>query len=336
MTKLIKNTWWMAVVLAAGASCKVATSTSSSFPGGGGGGEVAGSGDGTSAGGPSCATPADHCLEPDDILVADEEYKNSYIYAKVGKQTAPASSAGEATFMILADGSEKTSRFAYRTHRAAPEEIAIGALVAMHDATKADNVYRAPSDRQEAMQNNWFLARIVSIDPAAQGYVIVANGYRVALDALRIVEGDNGPRITAPGAEDPEFVKPEHWLVGTEPLPKEGYSYVRTALAIQPPSPQTKNEGEFLLTHNGERVWTPYAWRTRMATPADIKLGAHVIAFDATEADNVYRAPSSREETLQGNWFVAKVTDTSEAFKGVVTVSGGYRVAVSSLRVIVK
>ena len=58
-----------------------------------------------------------------------------------------------------------------------------------------------------------------------------------------------------------------------------------------------------------------------------------VAVFDASN-DNVYRGPETRIETLTGAWFIAKVTDTSEAFEGVVTVSRGYRAAVPGLRVI--
>lgn len=332
--KLVMSTWWLALVVAAGAGCKMSSNTSSSFPSGGG--EVASGGHQAGSSAASCPTPQDHCLEADDVLVGDEAFTSNYVTVKVGKQIAPPSSSGEATFMMLGDGAEKTSRFAYRSHRARPEEIVIGTLVAVLDATGDDSAYRAPATRQEATTYNWFVARIVSIDSISQGHVMVSGGYQVGVNALRIIDGDEGPRLTAPGAEDAEFLKPEHWMIGTDPLPKEGYATVRVALAIQPPSPQTRNEGEFLTTHNAERLWTPHAWRTRLATPADVKLGAYVIALDATGDDSVYRAPASRKEALTFNWFVAKVTDTSEAFKGVVTVSGGYRVAVSSLRVPVK
>lgn len=101
-------------------------------------------------------------------------------------------------------------------------------------------------------------------------------------------------------------------------------------------SAKTRGEGEFLITATGERKWTKNAWRTRVASAADVKLGAHVFAFDASGSDNVYRPPQDRIEAIHGNWFVAKVTDTGEAFKGIVTVSGGYRVQIKGLRVPVK
>ncbi|HVK88887.1 MAG TPA: hypothetical protein VM513_32430 [Kofleriaceae bacterium] len=336
MKKLFMYTWWVAIVLAAGTACKLNTGASgSTFPDGSGGATASGAGAGgaASAGAASCDTPADHCLRPDDVLVS-EPFASNYVAAHVGKQTAPPNSAGEATYMILADGSTKTSRVAYRSHRAAPAEIAVGALVAVHDATE-NNVYRAPANRQEATSNSWFVARIVSVDPVPQGHVIVSGGYTVALDALRIIDGDTGPRINAPGAEDAAFIKPDHWIVSTDPLPSQSYIGARLALAIQPPSPATRNEGEFLITGTGEVVWHKHAWRSRPAAPADVKLGAHVLVFDST-TDNVYRAPTSRTEAITGSWFIAKVTDTSEAFKGVVTVAGSYRAEVNGLRVLVK
>lgn len=325
------NAWWVAIVLAAGAGCKIGTgaSASSTLPGGSSSssGDMGGGGD---PGAPSCETPADHCLQPDDVLVS-EELKSGYVSAQVGKQTAPPNSAGEATYMILADGSTRTSRVAYRSHRATPQEIAVGALVAVHDVVH-DGVYIAPRSRQEAMNNAWFVARIVSTDPVPQGRVMVSGGYTVAVDALRIVDGDTGPRLSTPGAEDAQFVKPEHWFVADGPLPADGYVTAYTAFAIQAPSPATRGEGEFFFTQTGERKWSKHAWRTRPATPGDIKLGAHVVVYDAVD-NGVYRGPASRLETINGSWFIAKVTDTSEAFKGVVTVSGGYRVQIASLRV---
>ncbi|MGN6110384.1 MAG: hypothetical protein ACTHU0_35095 [Kofleriaceae bacterium] len=337
MKKLYTNRWWVVVALAAGSGCAVGASASSSSIGPRSG-QTSGHGthdSGASASASSCETPADHCLQPDDLLVS-EGFKSGHAAAQLGKQTAPPNSAGEATYMILGDGSTKTSRVAYRSHRATTPEIMVGALVVMLDATDSANIYRVPASREEAMTLPWFVARIVSIDPAPQGHVIVSGGYNVALDALRIVDGDDHPRLTAPGAEDAMFLKPEHWLVGTDALPTQGYINVRSALAIQPPSPKTRNEGEFLITQTGERSWLRHAWRTRPATPADVKLGAYVMALDVTDSAGVYRAPESRLEALGAQWFIAKVTDTRDAFKGVVTVSGGYRVAVQGLRVPLK
>lgn len=331
MKKLFVNAWSVVIVLAAAAGCKVSSGLSSStMPGSGSDHSEHASSSGAPA--PSCATPHDHCLEPDDVLVSDP-FESAYVDAWVGKQTAPPNSAGEATYMILSDGSTRTSRTAYRSRRAAPNEIAVGALVAVLNASEND-IYRAPQDRQQAMGTPWFVARVVSLDPLPE-HVVVSGGYKAAPDAIRIIDGDDGPRLTVPGAEDASFIKPEHWLVGTDPLPNDSYITVRLAFAVQPPSPQTRDEGDFFITGSGERLWTKHAWKTRPATEADIKLGAHVAVFDGS-SDNVYRGPSSRIEALAGTYFIAKVTDTSELFKGVVTVAGNYRAQLSGLRVLVR
>lgn len=332
--KLMMRSTLVLTLLAAGSGCKVGGTTSLTTPsGGGGGGDTTTTQGGTTTA--SCETPQDHCLLPDDVLVS-EPFKSGYVTALLGKQTAPPNSAGEATFMLLGDGSTKTSRVAYRSRRAAPADLAVGVLVAVHDATNGDGLYRSPMTRQEAMTHNWFVARIVSVDPVPQGHVLVSGGYGVLVDALRVVEGDEGPRIPTPGPEDAMFVKPDHWFVSNTELPNDGYATAHLAVAIQPPSEQTRHEGDFLLLNTGERKWFKHAWHSRAATPADIKLGAHVVVYDATRGDGVYRAPTKRVEALNGNWFIAKVTDTSESFKGVVTVSGGYRAATDGLRVLVK
>lgn len=330
MTKYMFSGWLVAALAAAG-GCKAAGGVGAGSSTGEG--QLAGTGGGSTPVA-SCDTPEDHCLLPEELLVGDSAFSTGYVVTQVGTQTAAPNSAGEAAYFIVADGSTKTTKYSFRSHRATPAEVQLGALVAALD--HADNgIYRTPRTRQEATSANWFVARIVSVDPVAHGHVVVSGGYKVAVDALRIVDGDNSPRLATPGPEDKWFVKPEHWLVGSEALPESGYQTVRLAVAIAPPSPATKGEGDFYITSDGARLWSKHAWRTRVATPADLKLGALVIALDQAD-DSVYRAPTSRDEALSSNWFAAKITDTSELFKGVVTLAGNYRTNVEGLRVPVR
>jgi hypothetical protein len=196
-------------------------------------------------------------------------------------------------------------------------------------------LYRAPKSRQQATTTTWFLARIVNVDGLAQGEVQVSGGYRVARNALRAVDGDTSPRLAATGPEDKYYVKPDYWLVSTSKLPESGYISADLALAVKAPSPQTGGEGQFLKLGSGELVWTKYAWRQRLATPADMKVGSFVIALDFQEG-SVYTPPTSREKALNTNWFIAKITDAGQAYKGVVTLAGQYPTKIDGARVIAK
>ena len=112
--------------------------------------------------------------------------------------------------------------------------------------------------------------------------------------------------------------------------------YVRLAKVVTAPTAATKYEGQFMQVHDGKEIWTKNYWKTRIATRADIKLGAVVIMFEGNSRDNVYQAPANKKEARNEAWFMAKITDTSDMYKGYVMVSGGYRVAVDNLRVAIK
>lgn len=292
---------------------------------------TAGGGDGAATGGPGCARPDDHCLEPGELLVAEQPFESGYTTVRVGTAAGAPSSSGEASY-TLADGETVTTRTAYKTHRATPDELVVGALVAAPDLVGDGNVYRAPNDRQEAT-GSWFVARIVSVDPVAQGHVLLSGGYAASVDALRRVEGDPSTTVATPGAEDAMFLKPEHWFVGDAEVPATGYLTVLPAIQLEAPSAKTNGEGRFLVTQTGQDRWARHAWKSRAATQADVKKGAVVIVADLIGDGNVYRAPTSRAEALQSGWFAGKITDTTELHKGVVTVAGDYRVQVDGLRV---
>lgn len=294
-------------------------------------GAVAGTGYGEAA----CARPEDHCLEPGEVLVADAPFESGWVRAELATAAGAPDASGETPYTMAADGATVTKRYAFPTHRAAGDEVVVGALVAALDVADDEGVYRAPRTRAEAT-GRWFVSRIVSVDPVDQGHVIVSGGYLVATDALRRVDGDTSPTLATSSEEDHWFVKPEHWFFGGSDLPDGGYVTCYLAYAIEEPSPRTRGEGRFLLTASGEERWSSHAWRTRVATAADLQPGTRVIAFDVAGSDGVYRPPASRVEAVSGRWFLAEVTDTAEAYKGVVTLAGQYRTAVEGLRVVVK
>jgi hypothetical protein len=120
---------------------------------------------------------------------------------------------------------------------------------------------------------------------------------------------------------------------------ESGRQYVTLARMLQPASDATRGEAHFLAVGAsganhpiGQRFWSRYFWRTRMATPEDAVVGKVVFVLDQTGDDAVHRPPTSRDEALQSAWFMGTVTDLSEMYKQQVQV-GDAKVNVNALRV---
>ena len=97
----------------------------------------------------------------------------------------------------------------------------------------------------------------------------------------------------------------------------------------------TKGEAEFMKVRDGKNYWTRHYWQTRIASQNELRLGLVVIAFNDHRRHDVYGAPEKKDRARGGSWFMAKITDTSDLYKGYVTVSGNYKVSLQNLRVIV-
>jgi hypothetical protein len=279
---------------------------------------------------PNCPTPDNHCLQPQDVFVNSGGHSGAWSYVEVATQQSEPSPSGEATYFLRRQGQELVTSNVWVTRPARADDLAIGKLVIMvHRA--ANNVYRPPNDRDEAYSRRWWIARVASLDGLSQGQILVTGGYHVNLHALRVVEGDDSPIASVGPDLDQHFVSRDHWLVSTN-APRGQWSYVELAAPIRTPSAETQGQGHFITTRNGTALWTPNAWHTRPATAADLREGMRVFMVHRA-ANNVYRAPNSHAEALNRRWWTATVTDTSELFRDVVKVSGGYTVSVDAIRI---
>lgn len=296
-------------------------------------GEVAGGTGGGAVHNPSCPTPEDHCLDADTFFVGKKAYEQSYIYVEASKMTRePDPASGAAEFLVLRTGANQVSEHFWRTRKATSPELRVGQLVLTMDH-KRDGIYRAPTTRDEAHKFRWFMTRIASVTPIDHGYVVLAGGYKADVDSIRFLDGDDSPQLVVPGNEDAHYLKEGHWFIGKKPLPERSYVYVDVAAAIQPPSKQTKGEGHFVSLKNGQLWWTANAWPTRIATKDDLKVGQFAF-LPELKKNGVYHAPRTREEALTRRWWVIKIVDTSELYKGVVGLAGGYKVSVDAIRVV--
>ncbi len=136
--------------------------------------------------------------------------------------------------------------------------------------------------------------------------------------------------------DDAHFIQQDDYFIAGKAM--GGNTWIRVDLAkmITPPDIKTKNEGKFMQIGDGKEVWTKYFWKTRVAVPADIKIGTLVIVLDIAGDESIYRAPENYEEAKTTAWFMAKITDISDLYKGYVMVSGGYKVNPKAIRVILK
>jgi hypothetical protein len=139
-----------------------------------------------------------------------------------------------------------------------------------------------------------------------------------------------------PSDADAHYIQPSDYFISDREFPNQGWIYVYLAKVVTAPTAQTKNEGQFMKVHDGKEIWIKYHWKSRIATKADIRIGAIVISFDDNIIDNVYMAPKNKDQARNGQWFMGKIIDTTDLYKGYVTVAGGYKVDVNNIRIPIK
>jgi len=134
--------------------------------------------------------------------------------------------------------------------------------------------------------------------------------------------------------EDEHYLQPNDYFIAESQLEGHEWIYVRLAKMVTAPSAATKGEGEFFRISDGTQVWTKNYWKSIRGSKADLRLGTVIICYEGRQDVDVYREPESKESARGNAWFMARITDTSDLYKGYVTVSGGYKVSPANIRVI--
>lgn len=142
--------------------------------------------------------------------------------------------------------------------------------------------------------------------------------------------------ITSPvlAEEDDHYISSDYYFITKEKF-TQGYIYVTLATMKTPATKQTKDQAEFTEISSGNEVWTKFYYKTRILAKNEIKTGVVIIACNVSD-EEAYRAPDSKDEAINTSWFMAKITDVSDMYKGYVTVSGGYKVRLNNMRIAVK
>jgi len=140
----------------------------------------------------------------------------------------------------------------------------------------------------------------------------------------------------APG-EDAHWLQADDYLVSIDAKKKKESTWLTVGKMIGSASDSSKGEAHFLLGTGAEQ-WAAVYYRTRIATRADLKVGATVICFTSW-AWHDGRAPESKHESRTGHndpgWMMAVVTDNADLYKGKVTV-GDKSCAVDAVRIAVE
>ncbi|MGL4369834.1 MAG: DUF4199 domain-containing protein [Spirochaetota bacterium] len=142
--------------------------------------------------------------------------------------------------------------------------------------------------------------------------------------------------VPACAEEDDHYIQPDDYFISKDAFKDQDYINVALAKMKEAPKKETKSEAKFMQIADGKELWTKNYWKTRKADKADLKLGVVVIMLDAQGEEGDYRAPENKEDARTTSWFIAKITDLSDLYKDFVTVSGGYKVNIDALRVVVK
>jgi len=135
------------------------------------------------------------------------------------------------------------------------------------------------------------------------------------------------------GGDDAHFIQSDDYFINNEGLGNHSYIYVHLAKMVTPPNSGSKGEGEFMKVSDGQNQWTSYIWQSRIASTNELKLGMQVIAFNDNNQNGIYHAPKKKDRARGGQWFLAKITDMSDSYKGFLTVSGNYKVGLHNIRI---
>lgn len=137
-----------------------------------------------------------------------------------------------------------------------------------------------------------------------------------------------------PSGEDSHFIQADDYFIQKHGMEGHTWIYVDLAKMVTAPGAHTKGEAEFMKVRDAKNYWTSHFWQTRIASQSELRLGLQVIIFEGNHRGSIYNAPQSKDRARGSSWFMAKITDMSDMYKGYVTVSGNYKVGLGNLRIL--
>ena len=81
----------------------------------------------------------------------------------------------------------------------------------------------------------------------------------------------------------------------------------------------TKNEGEFLFVNRGTSRWTPWFHESYIPQKEELDIGMKVFYCNNGKA---HLGPMDRDSYRDSWWYIGRITETDDLFKGVITING--------------
>ena len=103
-----------------------------------------------------------------------------------------------------------------------------------------------------------------------------------------------------------------------------------------PVTKKSKGEAEFMKIGDGGKLLTAHFWKTRIATPDEVKVGTLIISYEREDEQGVTIPPESKSDAFGNSWFLTKVTDKSTLYKGYMATSKTVNVGKKSIRILLK
>ncbi|QQR90974.1 MAG: hypothetical protein IPJ88_04380 [Myxococcales bacterium] len=279
----------------------------------------------------SCPNPANHCLEAGILFVGKKEFDRDYVYVEPAKQLSQADTKGEAKFQSVRTGNEFQGKHVYRTKAANPKQLGLGKLVIL-PFNKRQRLQQGPKSREDAYQTRWWLTRIVGMDDIDEGFVTVAGGHKVNVNALRLIEGDDSPAVTLAGSEDGDFLTPNHVFIADSDIPEVGFIFAHAGVVLKD---SKSGKPTVLRLADGWTGEVKHVYSSQKASQDDLKKGVQVI-MPYEQQNGIFIKAQNEETAHNKRWWIAKIVDTSELDKGFIKVNKGYRVSVDAVRLIEK
>jgi hypothetical protein len=150
-----------------------------------------------------------------------------------------------------------------------------------------------------------------------------------------------GPASTVPSiAGGPGANEDEHWIQTddffiADQEYRQGSINVHLAKMTAAPTSTTKNEAQFFRLDQSKDFWTANYWKTRVASSADLQIGALLLCFRGNYREGIWQPPQDKQHARTQVWFMGRLTDTSDLYKGTVMIDT-YRCSPNALRVPIK
>lgn len=142
--------------------------------------------------------------------------------------------------------------------------------------------------------------------------------------------------IQATAADDAHFISDDIYFVAEQAIGSEPWVYAIPARMVTAASKKSKGEAEFLKTTDGNKLWTRHFWKTRIGSPDDVKVGSLIIGYDRDNGEGVLAPPENRQDAIGNSWFLTKVTDKSDLYKGYLLTSRDNKIGKDNIRIIIK